>query len=112
MHSMGWLTVSPVVARPTPPYPPGDKLDIKEGPSGLYIPNLRIEAVNSPEDVAAVLQKGKQNRSTFATNMNEHSSRSHLVLSIYAVAKHLTKGEACSECWHDPSSSGGSTSSS
>lgn len=73
-------------------HPAGDKLDIKEGPSGLYIPNLRIEAVNSPEDAAAVLQKGKQNRSTFATNMNEHSSRSHLVLSVYVTARHLTKG--------------------
>jgi kinesin family protein C2/C3 len=73
--------------------PAGDKLDIKEGPTGLYIPNLRIESVGRPEDVAAVLQKGKQNRSTFATNMNEHSSRSHLVLSIYVTARHLAKGE-------------------
>jgi hypothetical protein len=75
-------------------HPAGDKLDIKEGPQGLYIPNLRIEAVNGPEDVAAVLQKGKQNRSTFATNMNEHTSRSHLVLSLYVTAKHLTKGRS------------------
>jgi len=73
-------------------WPSGDKLDIKEGPSGLFIPNLRIESVCGPEDVAAVLQKGKQNRSTFATNMNEHSSRSHLVLSIYVAARHHTKG--------------------
>lgn len=71
----------------------GEKLDIKEGPTGLFIPGLRIESVCGPEDVATVLQKGKQNRSTFATNMNEHSSRSHLVLTIYVTAKHLAKGE-------------------
>jgi hypothetical protein len=79
----------------------GDKLDIKEGPQGLFIPNLRIEVVNGPEDVAAVLQKGKQNRSTFATNMNEHSSRSHLVLSLYVTAKHLTKGRLRPACNHE-----------
>jgi hypothetical protein len=53
----------------------GDKLDIKEGPSGLFIPGLRVEPVCSPQDVVSVLQKGKQHRSTFATYMNEHSSR-------------------------------------
>lgn len=87
---------NPGLPPPPPPAgvsPAGDSLSVKEGPSGLYIPNLRIETVSGPEDVAAVLQKGRQNRSTFATNMNEHSSRSHLVLSIYVTAKHLAKGE-------------------
>lgn len=93
--------IDAAMADPNPGLPPhpagvspaGDSLSVKEGPSGLYIPNLRIEAVSGPEDVAAVLQKGRQNRSTFATNMNEHSSRSHLVLSIYVTAKHLAKGK-------------------
>lgn len=49
------------------------------------------------DDVAAVLQKGKQNRSTFATNMNEHSSRSHLVLSLYVKAEDLIKGNMQSD---------------
>lgn len=72
---------------------PGDKMDIKEGPQGLHIPGLRIEPVAKAEDVTNVLQKGKQNRSTFATNMNEHSSRSHLVLTVYVKGQDLTKGE-------------------
>jgi hypothetical protein len=72
---------------------PGDKLDIKEGPQGLFIPGLRVEAVSGAEDVMAVLQKGKQHRSTFATNMNEHSSRSHLVLTIYVKGYDNAKGE-------------------
>lgn len=71
----------------------GDKLDIKEGPQGLIIPDLRIEPVVRPEDVTNVLQKGKQNRSTLATNMNEHSSRSHLVLTLYVKGQDLAKGE-------------------
>lgn len=72
--------------------PPGDKLDIKEGPQGLFIPGLRIEPVAGLHDVTSVLQKGKQNRSTFATNMNEHSSRSHLVLTIHLKAHDMQKG--------------------
>ena len=34
----------------------------------------------------------QSNRSTFATNMNEHSSRSHLVLSVYITAVAKTGG--------------------
>lgn len=49
------------------------------------MPGLRVEDVASLEDVAQVINRGKQNRSTFATNMNEHSSRSHLVLSLHVV---------------------------
>ena len=34
----------------------------------------------------------QSNRSTFATNMNEHSSRSHLVLSVYITGVAKTGG--------------------
>eukprot|EP00775_Hariotina_reticulata_P002428 gene2428-2732_t len=78
----------------------GDKFDVKEGSSGLFIPGLRVEPVHNLDDVAAVLQKGKQNRSTFATNMNEHSSRSHLVLSLYVKAEDLIKGTSWSSKLH------------
>jgi kinesin family protein C2/C3 len=80
--------------------PPGDKLDIKEGPQGLFIPGLRVEAVADADDVVAVLQKGKQHRSTFATNMNEHSSRSHLVLTIYVKGHDNAKGERATAWLH------------
>jgi hypothetical protein len=72
-----------------------------------------VEAVGGAEDVVAVLQKGKQHRSTFATNMNEHSSRSHLVLTIYVKGYDTAKGKlptvlinaascckVCSACLH------------
>lgn len=91
--SSAWFNLTPLL--------PGDKLDIKEGPQGLFIPGLRVEAVGGAEDVVAVLQKGKQHRSTFATNMNEHSSRSHLVLTIYVKGYDTAKGEraaARAEC--------------
>ena len=53
-----------------------DKLDIKQAPEGgMYVPGLIVEPVESVAQVAAVIDRGKKNRSTFATNMNEHSSR-------------------------------------
>uniref|UniRef100_A0A061RJQ6 Kif3c type kinesin-like protein n=1 Tax=Tetraselmis sp. GSL018 TaxID=582737 RepID=A0A061RJQ6_9CHLO len=43
--------------------------------------------------VDEALRKGKANRSTFATNMNEHSSRSHLIFSVYASIVNRETGE-------------------
>mmetsp|Transcript_536 Transcript_536/g.1389 ORF Transcript_536/g.1389 Transcript_536/m.1389 type:complete len:891 (-) Transcript_536:598-3270(-) len=64
----------------------GDKLDVKQGPEGMYVPGQSMEAVGEVKEVAEVMRRAKQNRSTFATNMNEHSSRSHLVLSLFVTA--------------------------
>ncbi|GFR42053.1 hypothetical protein Agub_g2869 [Astrephomene gubernaculifera] len=61
----------------------GDKLDVKQGPDGMYVAGLKVEEVRDMADVTALIGRGKSNRSTYATNMNEHSSRSHLVLSVY-----------------------------
>eukprot|EP00201_Polytomella_parva_P000602 CAMPEP_0175077182 /NCGR_PEP_ID=MMETSP0052_2-20121109/23226_1 /TAXON_ID=51329 ORGANISM="Polytomella parva, Strain SAG 63-3" /NCGR_SAMPLE_ID=MMETSP0052_2 /ASSEMBLY_ACC=CAM_ASM_000194 /LENGTH=971 /DNA_ID=CAMNT_0016346575 /DNA_START=77 /DNA_END=2988 /DNA_ORIENTATION=+ len=60
-----------------------DRLDVKQGPEGMYVPGLKVEEVADLASVQHLIQLGKSNRSTFATNMNEHSSRSHLVLSVY-----------------------------
>lgn len=49
----------------------------------MHVPGLTIETIRSMEDVDALVETGKKNRSTFVTHMNEHSSRSHLVFSIY-----------------------------
>ncbi|PNW84448.1 hypothetical protein CHLRE_03g145107v5 [Chlamydomonas reinhardtii] len=64
----------------------GDKLDVKQGPDGMYVPGLKLEEVKDMGEVTAMIGRGKANRSTYATNMNEHSSRSHLVLSVYITA--------------------------
>ncbi|EFJ44338.1 Kif3C type kinesin-like protein [Volvox carteri f. nagariensis] len=63
----------------------GDKLDVKQGPDGMYVSGLKVEDVHNMGDVTSMIGRGKSNRSTFATNMNEHSSRSHLVLSVYVT---------------------------
>lgn len=87
-------TVSQVVAAATQsPTAAGDKLDVKEGPEGMFVPGLRMEEVINIDELMAALQKGKQNRSTFSTNMNEHSSRSHLVLSMYVRGQRKDTGK-------------------
>jgi len=60
-----------------------EKLQIKQGKDGNYVPNLTIRPLNCPADVEALLDAGSANRSTAATDMNEHSSRSHLLVQIF-----------------------------
>mmetsp|Transcript_10409 Transcript_10409/g.18853 ORF Transcript_10409/g.18853 Transcript_10409/m.18853 type:complete len:328 (-) Transcript_10409:215-1198(-) len=73
----------------------GDKasLTVRAQWDGLSpVDGLSIVSVGDMDDVQATLEKGKANRSTFATNMNEHSSRSHLVLSVYVIASNRASG--------------------
>ncbi|GLC37409.1 hypothetical protein PLESTM_000580500 [Pleodorina starrii] len=72
----------------------GDKLDVKQGSDGMYVPGLKLEEVHNMGEVTAMISRGKSNRSTFATNMNEHSSRSHLVLSVYVNCVSKLNGTA------------------
>ena len=58
-------------------------LDVRRGKDGLVeVPGLVKENVSCLEDVMAVLTRGNENRATASTNMNEHSSRSHMILNV------------------------------
>jgi kinesin family protein C2/C3 len=58
-------------------------LEIKRNKEGrIEVDGLTKEPVNSVKDVIKLLKKGNGNRSTAATEMNTHSSRSHMVLSV------------------------------
>lgn len=58
-------------------------LEIRRNKEGrIEVPNLTKEPVSCIEDVIALLKKGNANRATAATTMNEHSSRSHMVLWV------------------------------
>lgn len=66
-----------------PPNTPSAKgLDVRAGKSGVYVDNLIEVEVNNENDVLDLMKLGHSHRSVGAHDFNEHSSRSHLVLSI------------------------------
>ncbi|CAI5997324.1 unnamed protein product [Closterium sp. NIES-65] len=58
-------------------------LDIRKGPSGVYVENLTKKPVTCLGQVMELVQRGAKNRKQAPTNMNQNSSRSHCVLSCY-----------------------------
>ncbi|XP_067872250.1 kinesin-like protein KIFC3 isoform X2 [Heterodontus francisci] len=64
---------------------PHDKLEIKLNPDGsgqLHVPGLTHVEVKHYEEIGKVLSLGWRNRVTQSTNMNQHSSRSHALLTV------------------------------
>lgn len=58
-------------------------LDIKRDKDGkIEVPGLTKEPVNSIADVMKLLKRGNVNRATASTDLNAHSSRSHMVLIV------------------------------
>lgn len=49
----------------------------------LSIINLTEYVVNNAQDIFDILKQGYQNRTTGVTYMNEHSSRSHAICTLY-----------------------------
>ena len=61
--------------------------DVRQGPDGVpYVSGLKKVAVMSTMDVMRVWRLGSKVRATGRTNMNEHSSRSHLLLAVHITA--------------------------
>ncbi|XP_064640598.1 kinesin-like protein KIFC3 isoform X2 [Lineus longissimus] len=70
---------------------PTQKLEIKMLPNGgLHVPSLTIVEVKNVDDVNETFELGHLNRATAATNMNEHSSRSHALLRVNVVGYNKT----------------------
>ena len=66
----------------------GTKLEAKLAKDGsVHVPGLTVMKVESPEDIVKVMETASKNRATFATNMNEHSSRSHAMLSVSVTCR-------------------------
>ncbi|XP_050493495.1 protein claret segregational-like [Bombus huntii] len=59
----------------------------------LYVSNLKIQEINSPEELHECLLTAQCNRAVAATQSNERSSRSHSVTRIKLVGTHQLKEE-------------------
>lgn len=59
------------------------RLEVKENPQrGVYVKDLSEKVVHSPQELDKWMTIGNKNRSVGATQMNEHSSRSHAIFTI------------------------------
>jgi hypothetical protein len=63
------------------------------GASSIYVEGLVERKVESQEQVETVMREGQCNRHVGSNNVNEQSSRSHLVLSVKIVAKRRDRVE-------------------
>lgn len=70
-------------------------LDIKMHPETKhnYCPGITTLSVKSPGDVHTLLEIADKNRTVARHNMNEHSSRSHLVFTLECVGVSLHGGK-------------------
>ncbi|XP_029162708.1 protein claret segregational-like [Nylanderia fulva] len=59
----------------------------------LYVSNLQIQEIHSPEELHECLRIAQCNRAVAATQSNERSSRSHSVTRIRLIGTHSTKQE-------------------
>ena len=65
-------------------------LDIKENAHGMVVIPGAVELeITSVEEANRIFNFGLENRKTASTNMNEYSSRSHLIFSIVINTKNL-----------------------
>nr|KAJ3418463.1 Kinesin- protein 12 [Polyrhizophydium stewartii] len=60
---------------------------------GFYVENLFIVDCDVLDDSLAVLEEGLRNRTVAAHDMNEHSSRSHSILTIYLETQAMDASE-------------------
>lgn len=69
-----------------------DKLDIRQGPEGNQVVGLTEVPVTSPEQVHDLMRQGQANRAVGSHDMNEHSSRSHSILTFTCRGRNLRDG--------------------
>ena len=68
-------------------------LKLKEEGHEFHIPDLTQHLVTSEAEAIALLDQGRQTRSTGATSQNAHSSRSHAVLRLSLISQSRDENE-------------------
>ncbi|CAJ2635980.1 unnamed protein product [Trifolium pratense] len=66
------------------------RLDIKKDSTGMVVvENVTVMSISTIEELNNIIQKGSERRHISGTQMNEESSRSHLILSIVIESTNL-----------------------
>jgi len=66
---------------------------VRHGEHGNHVPGLTVMVVSNLEDVFQLLAMADTNRSSATTNMNEHSSRSHMMLTVTIISESKLTGQ-------------------
>ena len=70
------------------------KLDLKEDPTkGVFVKDLTCCIVKSIPEIEKAMEFGTKNRKTASINMNQDSSRSHSLFTIYIETAEEANGE-------------------
>ncbi|KAG5188268.1 P-loop containing nucleoside triphosphate hydrolase protein [Tribonema minus] len=72
----------------------GRGLDIRQGAAGIIVPGLAAVEVDSMEMVTAQLEQANKARAVGSHDMNEHSSRSHMIVCIHVNGVNAHNGAA------------------
>lgn len=66
------------------------KLEIKKDSKGMVtIENVTVLSISTYDELKSIIQRGSEQRHTSGTQMNEESSRSHLILSVVIESTNL-----------------------
>ncbi|KAL5557375.1 hypothetical protein UlMin_039611 [Ulmus minor] len=66
------------------------KLEIKKDSKGMVsVENVTVLSISNYDELKSIIQRGSEQRHTSGTQMNEESSRSHLILSIVIESTNL-----------------------
>ena len=72
-------------------------LDVRQGADGNVVPGLVSVTVTSTDQVVELMGRGAENRAVGSHDMNEHSSRSHSILTLNCVGTPKESGSASSK---------------
>lgn len=73
------------------------KLQVRQEKGRNIVPGLTMQPVSTPEDVDNLLSTGQQHRAVACTDMNSHSSRSHLMVQIHGCMR-SSEGKELRSC--------------
>lgn len=68
------------------------KLKVSTNERGNYVPDLTVVEVHDDNEVLELMTMADAVRSSASTDMNEHSSRSHMLLSVHVDTVHRSSG--------------------
>lgn len=70
----------------------GDDLEVRLGKQGTHVHNLSEWRVRTVDEALELFSRGQSNRQVASNNVNEHSSRSHLVILVKVTRTSTRRG--------------------